>query len=141
MNYPKPLDPTDFDSICGISPGFPRIPSRFPQTVSKYPNLKCHLNITIYQSGMISSVFEREFQWLLFDILDPYGRLILFGMFSSGKRGFFLKNGRFSGRIWPDWGNTTWTDMDGLGSIGLSALISLSSGQALLSPTQIRFQN
>ena len=58
------LDPTDFDSICGISPGFPGIPSRFPQTVSKYPNLKCLLNITIYQSGMISSVFEREFQWL-----------------------------------------------------------------------------
>ena len=60
----NPLDPTDFDSICGISPGFPEIPSRFPQTVSKYPNLKCHLNITIYQSGMISSVFVREFQWL-----------------------------------------------------------------------------
>ena len=27
-------------------------------------------------------------------------------------------NGRFSGRIWPDWGNTTWADMAGLGSIG-----------------------
>ena len=23
------------------------------------------------------------------------------------------------GRIWPDWGNTTWTDMAGLGTIGL----------------------
>ena len=32
---------------------------------------------------------------------------------------FFLKNGRFCGRIWPDWGNTTWADMAGLGSIGL----------------------
>ena len=59
-----PLDPTDFDSICGISPGFPGIPSIFPPTVSKYPNLKCHLNITIYHCGMISSVFERKFQWL-----------------------------------------------------------------------------
>ena len=36
------------------------------------------------------------------------------------KCGNFLKNGRFSGRIWPDWGNTTWADMAGLGSIGLS---------------------
>ena len=24
----------------------------------------------------------------------------------------------FSGRIWPDWGNTARADMDGLGSIG-----------------------
>ena len=32
------------------------------------------------------------------------------------------KNGRFSGRIWPDWGNTTRTDMAGFGSIGLSNL-------------------
>ena len=31
----------------------------------------------------------------------------------------FWKNGRFSGRIWPDWGNTTRADMAGLGSIGL----------------------
>ena len=27
----------------------------------------------------------------------------------------FRKNGRFSGRIWPDWGNTTRADMAGLG--------------------------
>ena len=36
------------------------------------------------------------------------------------KCGNFRKNGRFSGRIWPDWGNTTWADMAGLGSIGLN---------------------
>ena len=35
------------------------------------------------------------------------------------KCGKFRKNGRFSGRIWPDWGNTTQADMAGLGSIGL----------------------
>ena len=35
------------------------------------------------------------------------------------KCGKFRKNGRFSGRIWPDWGNTTRADMAGLGSIGL----------------------
>ena len=33
---------------------------------------------------------------------------------------FFLKNGRFSGRIWPDGGNTTRADMAGLGSIGIT---------------------
>ena len=36
------------------------------------------------------------------------------------KCGKFRKNGRFSGRIWPDWGNTAWADMAGLGSIGLT---------------------
>ena len=35
------------------------------------------------------------------------------------KCGNFQKNGRFSGRIWPDWGNTARADMAGLGSIGL----------------------
>ena len=32
----------------------------------------------------------------------------------------FFENGRFSRRIWPDWGNTAWADMAGLGSIGLN---------------------
>ena len=36
------------------------------------------------------------------------------------KCGHFWKNGRFSGRIWPDWGNTARADMAGLGSIGLT---------------------
>ena len=35
------------------------------------------------------------------------------------KYGKMWKNSRFSGRIWPDWGNTTWADLAGLGSIGL----------------------
>ena len=46
------------------------------------------------------------------------------------KCGKFRKNGRFSGRIWPDWGNTAWADMAGLGSIGLrlrSCLMSKTS--------------
>ena len=42
------------------------------------------------------------------------------------KCGNFRKNGRFSGRIWPDWGNTTWADMAGLGSIGLKSCMTLS---------------
>ena len=32
----------------------------------------------------------------------------------------FWENGRFSGRIWLDWGYTAWADMAGLGSLGLS---------------------
>ena len=39
--------------------------------------------------------------------------------FVGSNLGKFLKNGHFSGRIWPDWGNTAWADMVGLGSIGL----------------------
>ena len=35
------------------------------------------------------------------------------------KCGIFLKNGRFSGRIWPDLGNVARADLAGLGSIGL----------------------
>ena len=39
------------------------------------------------------------------------------------KCGQFWKNGRFSGRIWPDWGNTAWADMAGLGSKGLMYIL------------------
>ena len=56
---------------------------------------------------MISFEFKREFLGLLFDILDPLC-------------GIIWKNSRFSGQIWPDWGNTTWADMARLGSIGLN---------------------
>ena len=38
------------------------------------------------------------------------------------KCGKFWKNGSFSGRIWPDWGNTARADLAGLGSIGLKVL-------------------
>ena len=46
------------------------------------------------------------------------GSYFLYG-FILEKCGNFWKNGRFSRRIWPDWGNTAWADMAGLGSIGL----------------------
>ena len=46
------------------------------------------------------------------------GSYFLYG-FILEKCGNFWKNGRFSGRIWPDWGNTARADMAGLGSIGL----------------------
>ena len=47
-------------------------------------------------------------------------RFILLDGSPLEKCGNFWKNGRFSGRIWPDWGNTARADMAGLGSIGLS---------------------
>ena len=50
------------------------------------------------------------------------------------KCGNFRKNGRFSGRIWPDWGNTARADMAGLGSIGLNihSKLLLRNGAALM---------
>ena len=47
------------------------------------------------------------------------GSYLMYGSILE-KCGNFWKNGRFSGRIWPDWGNTTRADMAGLGSIGLN---------------------
>ena len=53
------------------------------------------------------------------------GSYFLYGSILE-KCGKFLKNGCFSGRIWPDWGNTARADMAGLGSIGLSRHITLT---------------
>ena len=47
------------------------------------------------------------------------GSYLMYGSILE-KCGNFWKNGRFSGRIWLDWGNTTRVDMAGLGSIGLT---------------------
>ena len=40
------------------------------------------------------------------------------------KCGKFWKNGRFSGPIWPDWGNAAQADLAGLGAIGLNESIT-----------------
>ena len=45
-------------------------------------------------------------------------RLIRFGWFYFGEMWKNMENSHFSGRIWPDWGNTARADMAGLGSIG-----------------------
>ena len=50
------------------------------------------------------------------------GSYFLYSSFLE-KCGNFWKNGRFSGRIWPDWGNTARADMAGLGSIGLMCVL------------------
>ena len=46
------------------------------------------------------------------------GSYLLYGSILE-KCGNFGKKSRFSGRIWPDWGNTARADMTGLGSIGI----------------------
>ena len=45
-------------------------------------------------------------------------RLILFGWFFFGKMWKNMENGRFSGRLRPDWGNTARAATAGLGSKG-----------------------
>ena len=42
------------------------------------------------------------------------------------KFGKFWKNRPISRRIWPDWGNTAWADMAGLGSIGKKRIALLA---------------
>ena len=63
--------------------------------------------------------FTSNMRYFPFDISGPYKRLRLFLGFYLEKCGIFWKNSRFSGRIWPDWGNTVRADTAGLGSIGL----------------------
>ena len=40
-----------------------------------------------------------------------------------------MKNGSFSRQIWPDWGNTAWADITGLGSIGLTSALHRRSSK------------
>ena len=42
------------------------------------------------------------------------------------KCGHFWKNGRFSGRIWPDWGNTAWADILQFIIFGFATLESIA---------------
>ena len=46
------------------------------------------------------------------------------------KCGKIWKNGRFSGRLRPDWGNTARADTAGLGSKGLTYLCHISAPQS-----------
>ena len=55
------------------------------------------------------------------------------------KCNFLWKISRFSGKIWPDWGNTAWVNMAGLGSIGLLIVARgwSSMAKALVCPCRI----
>ena len=103
---------------------FPRISPKFPQNsprcLSKYLYSKLCIGLSVYQKKMISFVFGREFRGFNLIYWTPMrGSYFLYGS-NMEKCDLFLKNGRFFGRIWPDWGNSTWADMAGLGSIGLN---------------------
>ena len=57
--------------------------------------------------------------WALISCWIPVcGRYFLKGSILE-KCGKIWKTGRFSGRLWPDWGNTAWAAMAGLGSMGI----------------------
>ena len=49
------------------------------------------------------------------------------------KCGKSWENGRLFGRMWPDWGNTAWADMAGLGSKGLCHMSNLRKASVVLS--------
>ena len=67
------------------------------------------------------------------------GKYVLVGL-NLEKYGKFWKHGRLSGRIWPDWGNTTWADMAGLGSIGCAMRpLYLAKVEVFVSYNQIEF--
>ena len=57
----------------------------------------------------------------------PMGCSYVLSCSNLEKYGKFWKNGRFSGQIWPGWGNTAWADMTGLGSIGFKTFWTLFS--------------
>ena len=50
------------------------------------------------------------------------------------KYGKIWKNGRFSGRLRPDWGYTTRAAMAGLGSIGLNTFLLIFSHPVVVFP-------
>ena len=116
----NPLDPTDLPFNMRY---FPRIS---PNSLKISPKLRANILI---QSPTHPYLFIKTKKFLLYlkgnfigfnliywtPICDKY---FLEGSILE-KCGKFRKNGCFSGRIWPDWGNTTWADMAGLGSIGL----------------------
>ena len=55
----------------------------------------------------MSFASDSAFHGLYFDILELCGRFLLFLWVLIWKNmEICLKNSRFSGRIWPDWGNT-----------------------------------
>ena len=93
---------------------FPKFPQNSPLLLSKYLYSKLYIGLSIYRKEMIPFLHLEE-NFVDFNLIywTPMS-----GSYLMKKCGFFWKNGRFSGRKWPDWGNTTWADMAGLGSKG-----------------------
>ena len=92
-----------------ISPEF-RANNLFQSPTDEYLFIKTkqlllHLNGHFIGFNLIYWIALCGKYFLKCSILEKYGKI--------------WKNGRFSGRLWPDWGNTARADMAGLGSIGL----------------------
>ena len=111
----NPLDPTDLRPACGISPRFSKHFQNFQQYVEQ-SSAEMH---TLVISGRFLLCCIDRFTSFNLIYWTSMGGLYILGSSSLEKCGKFWKNGRFSGRIRPDWGNTAREDMAGLGSIGL----------------------
>ena len=109
----NPLDPMELHPICGISPGFPQIPSEIPQ------NLELIYKFKVLPTQTYSSKQNNFNSFNLIYWTPICGKYFLDDSFFE-KRGKIWKNGRFSGRLRPDWGNNPWAAMAGLRSIGLN---------------------
>ena len=109
--------------MCGISPGFPKILSKFSDTFEQIFIFKVLPRTTYLSKQNNLFAFERALYGLSFDILDPYMQLIVRLGFSCGKLCKIMEKLLFFRGLRPDWGNTTRAAMAGLGSIGLIVLV------------------
>ena len=102
--------PQDFPKISNISSMF----------LSKYTISKLYRNAYVHREEISSMGHFISFNLIYWTSMGGLYFLLSSNLEKCGK---FWKNGRFSGRIWPDWGNTTRADLAGLGSIGLSYIL------------------
>ena len=116
----NPIDPIDLSSNMWY---FPRIS---PNSLKISPIFRANIQIqnVTYMHLFISTesiLLHWRGHFIAFNLIywTPICGLYILGGSILEKCGKIWKNGRFSGRIWPDWGNTARADMAGLGSIGL----------------------
>ena len=116
----NPIDPGDLPSnmryFPRISPNFLKISPKFRATTHIQSLTNAH---TFIKTKSFSLRFTGNFTGFNLIYLTPVCGKYFFDGSNVEKCGKFWKNGRFSGRIWPDWGNTAWAGMAGLGSKGL----------------------
>ena len=114
------INPGDLSSnmryIPRISPNSLKISPKFRATIDIQSLTNAHIFI---KTKLFLLHFTGYFSGFNLIYWTPVSGQYLFTGSNLEKCGKFGKNGRFSWRIWPDWGNTTWVDMAGLGSKGL----------------------
>ena len=107
-----PIDPGDLPSNMQY---FPRISQKFRATTHIQSLTNAH---TFIKTISFSLRFTGNFTGFNLIYWTPVCGKYFFAGSNLEKCRKFWKNGRFSGRIWPDRGNTAWADMAGLGSKG-----------------------